>query len=83
MIKFIITLSCIFVAGLIYYIYKISSKPKTPSLHRKWTLMDELKDTYKAWLPLLVLIVVMTCIVIAMAMVSATEANIYYNGGLI
>lgn len=58
-------------------------KKQPPRLHRKWTFWDELCDTSSV-LPFLVLIIVITAIVLVLALVSATEANLYYNhlGGI-
>lgn len=72
---------CIF-AICFYLYYSRKTSPAVPSLHRKWTWKDEIKDNHSQWLPFLVVIIVITAIVLALALVSATEANIYYYGGL-
>lgn len=64
------------------HFFFFDEKKQTPSLHRKLTWRDEIKDNYRDWLPFLVIIIVITVIVIALALISATEANVYYYGGL-
>lgn len=54
------------------------NEPEPPRLHRKWTVWDELRDTYSQWLPFLTIILVVTVIIVALALVSATESNMYY-----
>lgn len=84
MFKFITGLVCVFFVGVIYYFYKTGGNTKmTPDFYGEKSVWDELKNTSEVWLPVIVLIIIITCIIIAMALVSATEANVYYNGGLI
>lgn len=63
-----------------YFYYSRKTSPAPPSLHRKWTWKDELKDNYKDWLPLATIILVLTLIIVFMIVngVGATESNIYY-----
>lgn len=59
------------------------NEPEPPRLHRKWTWRDELKDTYKDWLPLAIIIFVVSLILLVIIIAGVrAEANIYYYGGL-